>query len=351
MNLTEIKGRLSCAVRTQVMLRSFERNQSEGGKTAILISTPSHGNLGDQAIVYAQRRFLGDALPDFRLFEIQRYQYERAKEKIGKMVGPEDVIIVDGGGNVGTLWPEENDKINDIVVRFKNNHVLVFPQTAHFEEGEAGKACERETAAAYKTNAGLVFFSRDRKTLDTITELSPGTPNHYAPDIVLYIDDALAARDRAGALLCLRDDKEKAVDSGLDGAVESALREMGLAVGRTSTVVAEPMRIFQGNRDVVLRLKWSEFASSELVVTDRLHGMFFSAITGTPCVALDNVSRKVSQGYEWVREIPNIKLAASADEVAGLAREVMGVGPLRYDRALLEPQFEQMRAVVRSALV
>ena len=266
------------------------------------------------------------------------------------MVGPKDVIIVDGGGNVGTLWPEENSKINDIIVRFKNNHVLVFPQTAYFEEDEVGKACERKTAAAYKKNAGLVFFSRDRRTFDKVSKLSPGTPNYYVPDIVLYIDDAPTVRNRTGALLCLRDDKEKAVDSGLDGTVESILLEMGLAVNRASTVVAEPMRIFQGNRDAVLRSKWNEFASSELVVTDRLHGMFFSAITGTPCVALDNVSRKVSQGYEWVRAIPNIKLAVSADDIEGLAREVTGIGPVQYDRTLLEPQFEQMRAVVRSAL-
>ena len=333
------------------MLRSFEKNQSENGRTAILISTPSHGNLGDQAIVYAQRRFLHDAIPDFKLFEIQRYQYERAKRKIERAVRPADVVIIDGGGNVGTLWPEENDKINDIISRFKNNRVFVFPQTAFFEEGEAGNACARETAAAYDSNAGLVFFSRDRKTFNKISELSPGTPNYYVPDIVLYINDALVASDRAGVLLCMRDDKEKTVDSGLGGFIEAALRDMGLEVRSTSTVVAEPTRIFQGNRDAVLRAKWGEFASSELVVTDRLHGMFFSAITGTPCVALDNVSSKVSQGYDWVRSIPNIKFAASTQDIPGLAREVMGVGPVYYDHAFLESQFEQMRTVVRSALL
>ena len=89
-----------------------------------MIATPSHGNLGDQAIVYAQRRFLADALPDFAVFEIQRYQYELTREKIQEMVRPSDVVVVDGGGSVGTLWPEENDKINDIVRRFADRTVL-----------------------------------------------------------------------------------------------------------------------------------------------------------------------------------------------------------------------------------
>ncbi len=39
-----------------------------------------------------------------------------------------------------------------------------------------------------------------------------------------------------------------------------------------------------------LNSKFAEFLSSGLVITDRLHGMIFAAITGTPCIALDNKS-------------------------------------------------------------
>ena len=315
-----------------------------------MIATPSHGNLGDQAIVYAQRRFLADALPDFSVFEVQRYQYELAREKLQGMIRPSDVILVDGGGNVGTLWPEENDKINDIVRRFRDQTVLVFPQTAYFEDTEDGRSCEQETSAAYRSNPNLVYFSRDWGTFETIGELSPETPNQYMPDIVPYIENAPFSTERSGALLCLRDDKERTLSDGIAESIGRLLDELGFEARRTSTVVANPTRIHEGNRESVLAEKWVEFASASLVITDRLHGMFFSAITGTPCVAIDNVSHKVSQGYEWIREIPNVRLARTPDEISGLAREVLAVGPRKYSRVFLEPVYGRMREVVRRAV-
>ncbi len=212
MSFTELKGHISCEVRTRDMLRRFAQNQKSSLRTAIMIATPSHGNLGDQAIVYAQKRFLADALPGFSVFEIQRYQYELARESIQGMVRPSDIVVVDGGGNVGTLWPEENDKINDIVSRFVDCSVLVFPQTAYFEDSERGQECERETATVYRSNPNLVYFSRDRRTFETIGKLTPDTPNYYVPDIVPYINDAPFSTERSGALLCLRADKERALD-------------------------------------------------------------------------------------------------------------------------------------------
>lgn len=315
-----------------------------------MIATPSHGNLGDQAIVYAQRRFLTDTLPDFSVFEIQRYQYERAREKIQETVRPSDVILIDGGGNVGTLWPEENDKINDIVRRFGNCGVLVFPQTAFFEDTERGRACERETFAAYRSNPNLVYFSRDRGTFDTVARLSPKTPNYYVPDIVLYIDGMPLCSERSGALLCLRSDKERVLDDGAAKTIDRLLDELGLETKRTSTVIGDPARIFEGNREAVLSAKWAEFASANLVITDRLHGMFFSAIMGTPCVALDNISHKVSQGYEWIRHIKNIRVATAVDEVPALVDEVLSAGPRPYDRTPLDPYYDEMRAAIRSVV-
>lgn len=316
--------------------------------TAVLIATPTHGNLGDHAIVRAEKLLLADM--GIATFEVERYQYERLRRQIGRAVSPRDLIVIDGGGNVGTLWPEENDKMNDVVVRFAGNPVVIFPQTAFFEDSPAGDECRQGVATAYEENPNLLFFSRDRTTYETMREVSPGTANLYVPDIVLYLDESRAGGAREGALLCLRDDKERVTDGKASAAIRSALSARGLAVRETSTVVSEPYRVDASNRDAVLQKKWDEFRSAEVVVTDRLHGMIFSAITGTPCVALDNVSRKVSQGYEWIRHIPNIRVAASADEMPGLLDAVLKAGPCRYDRAPLDPYYDQMKAAIRRAI-
>ena len=46
-------------------------------------------------------------------------------------------------------------------------------------------------------------------------------------------------------------------------------------------------------REYFLNKKFREFSERNLIITDRLHGMIFAAITGTPCVAMDNISHKI----------------------------------------------------------
>lgn len=335
-------------VKARAVPRSLKAYRSHNDAVAILIATPTHGNLGDHAIVRAEKQFLSDL--GYSICEIERFQYERLRGQIAHAVGANDLIVIDGGGNVGTLWQEESDKMNDIVVRFRSNPVVVFPQTAYFEDSPAGKVCQRSVAAAYAKNPNLLFFSRDRATYKAMRKVIPSLRNLYVPDIVLYLDESQGAVVRKGALLCLRADKERVTDEDGSMAISSELEARGLSVRKISTVVEEPSYIGAKNRDAILETKWAEFRSAEVVVTDRLHGMIFSAITGTPCVALDNVSRKVSQGYEWVRHIVNIRVAASVDEVPALVDEVVAAGPCLYDRTPLDPYYDEMKAAIRSVV-
>ena len=66
-------------------------------------------------------------------------------------------------------------------------------------------------------------------------------------------------------------------------------------VKETSTVVDENIPI--GMSELYVYNKLTEFASARLVITDRLHGLIFSAITNTPCIAFDNLSGKVHGTY------------------------------------------------------
>lgn len=240
--------------------------------------------------------------------------------------------------------------MNDIVVRFSLNPVAIFPQSAYFEDSPFGEHSKRKVAEAYEKNSSLLFFSRDSATYEAMGEIIPSLHNFYVPDIVLYLDESREVASRSGALLCLRADKERVTDADGAEAVGAALEERGLSARETSTVVEKPSYIGAKNRDAVLEAKWAEFRSAEVVVTDRLHGMIFSAITGTPCVALDNVSHKVSQGYEWIKYIENIRVAAAVDEVPALVDEVLSVGPCRYDRSPLEPYYDEMKAAIRSVV-
>lgn len=68
-------------------------------------------------------------------------------------------------------------------------------------------------------------------------------------------------------------------------------------------------------REELLEEKWQEFRNSELVVTDRLHGVIFAAITSTPCIVIDNYNHKVKGVYQWLKKFEFIKYCKDMKEI------------------------------------
>ncbi|MDN6852548.1 MAG: polysaccharide pyruvyl transferase family protein, partial [Tetragenococcus koreensis] len=67
-------------------------------------------------------------------------------------------------------------------------------------------------------------------------------------------------------------------------------------------------------RDWLLTLKLDQIKASEVVVTDRLHGMIFSAITQTPCLVFDNNYGKASAFYyNWLEDLDYIQHTTETD--------------------------------------
>lgn len=60
-------------------------------------------------------------------------------------------------------------------------------------------------------------------------------------------------------------------------------------------------------RETELHKLWEIFSKSQLVITDRLHGMIFAYITGTPAIVLPNSNFKVEKCYEWIKDCGYIK--------------------------------------------
>ena len=61
--------------------------------------------------------------------------------------------------------------------------------------------------------------------------------------------------------------------------------------------------------------KLKEFAECETVVTDRLHGMIFSYITSTPCLAVSNSTGKSLYAYnDWLNGSRGITFLHNPDD-------------------------------------
>ncbi len=106
-------------------------------------------------------------------------------------------------------------------------------------------------------------------------------------------------------------------------------------------------RILSAERDAFVREKMIEFSRSELVITDRLHAMLFSAVTGTPCILLDSKSTKIRGCYEWVKDLGFIRLCERVDEICKLWEELRTETP-RFDPARLKPYYEKLTDLIKS---
>ena len=127
--------------------------------------------------------------------------------------------------------------------------------------------------------------------------------------------------------------------------MEQLARKTGLTVERTDMVTEEP--ITAENRGEIVRKKLLSFASSKLVITDRLHGMIFAAITGTPCIVFSNYNHKVRGTYEWISYLPYIKFADKAEDVAAFLPELLAMQDCAYDNTPLKPYFDQLAKAIR----
>ena len=281
----------------------------------LLLDTPEHGNIGDQAIVLAEQQLLDGWFGPGSYYEVTANQLDGFEKMFARFAPMNQVILVHGGGFLGGLWPDEEYRFRRILEAFKNNRVVVFPQTVTFDlESDEGRVFFEESVRAYTAHPNLTICCRERMSIALVREFFPGVRAELVPDVVLSLDVPRMNEERDCVLLCMRGDRERALDDRqiavLEGAVEHAYP--GMPVRRIDTVV--PRRVPAERHEWEVTAKLREFTRAQLVVTDRLHGMIFAAITGTPCVALNNGNGKVGAVYKWISDVPYVTFAESVDE-------------------------------------
>lgn len=308
-----VRRLLRCMYQAAADYGYYRKAFGKSGDHAIILATPVHGNLGDHAIVAGERAALSGIFPDRKLVEISNDLYLRAPKLAKRFIKKNDIVVIDGGGNLGTLWPLEDDKITGIIEAFSQNRVIVFPQTCFYDPETPYNARLERNRRVYENAEQLTVMLRDRASYDFFREAFPNVDAAFVPDIVLSLQPELPQIKREGVVLCFRTDHEGVLTEEIQQQISAKLESMEIPVKYTSTVVDR--MVTQAIRDEQLQAKWQEFAASRLVITDRLHAMIFAVITGTACIAVDNKSKKVSGVYEWLQDVPYVHYCDSPAQV------------------------------------
>ncbi len=317
---------------------------------AYLFCAPDYGNLGDHAIAEAERRFF---LERFHMepVEVPYGLFEDVAEVVRRHIRPTDLILITGGGFLGSLWFALEAQAREVIKAYPCNPIVVMPQTLYWEHETKWADEQEKTRRVYAAHSHLRLCARDRETFHLMQEAYPGCQVLLVPDMVLYdqwdgfFDDAM---ERDGVLLCLKTDKESILsDAEREGLFAVGKKLCGTAYFGTTDLAAS---VAPKDRIDLLCEKLNQFRAARLVITDRLHGLIFAAITGTPCIAINNSNHKLRATFQWVKHLPYVCFVENLDQVEAAADVLLHNGPGRYKSTLLLQSFANLENEIQNHL-
>lgn len=308
-----------------------------------LLGRPTHRNVGDQAIWLGQLeaiRALGGRSPAYAC-SIASYDPGELRRRL-----PHGTILLTGGGNLGDLYPSEQEFREQVLEDFPDRRVVVLPQSVRFRRDEALQSARR----AFESHPELTLTVRTERSLEVARERFD-VPVLLAPDMATALGPLPGTEPpfRTPLLCLLRRDGEASRERA-EPARENGVRveDWGDGHGEADTWpgarhwlrwrLAFPRGHHLASaldylRSARTRHAWyrvsaglSLLSGADAVITDRLHGHILATLLGVPHVALDNSYGKVhSYVRSWTAGCPLVRTATDLDEARRVAGELSAV--------------------------
>lgn len=314
-------------------------------RNIFLIGSEDAGNLGDQQIAVSIREFFKSYFPRYRVIEVAASNYQEKLQQLKRYIRRWDWICTPGGGNLGDVYPYSEEIRRAVIAAFPKNKIIIFPQTVYFSDTPEGAQEKQRSREIYCGHKRLLLTVREKASLQRAAEIFDGRIE-LVPDIVLFSDKRDLQAVRQGALLCLRSDLESRLSEADRKRIETAMTEKDLEYAYIDHQY--PFDIPIRERDRYLREILQKYQTARIVVTDRLHGMIFAAITGTPCVALDNYNHKVLDVYEWIKDLQYIGFCNKIEEIPKVMEKLLAETPGEENRPrkLLQQEFDRLAGLI-----
>lgn len=310
-------------------------------RVVFLVLTPEHSNLGDHAIASEIIAVLKSNEIDY--IEITGDKLDHFKVNRMLNVMNKTPILINGGGNLGSLWFDVEQIMRDVVKNNPKSPIFIMPNTIFYEDSDYGKSEFEKSKQLYNSHKKLTFYAREHISYDIMNNAYRNVK--LMPDMVLFRNESGQRSQRSGCLLCLRSDLEKTVsDNERDVLFKQLERIFGKNILITDTHAKHKVPV--ENREEELNRKFDEFRGAELVVTDRLHGMIFCAITGTPCIVVNSRSPKLRGCFEWINDLDYVRFI---DDVSKLLETYndMPRANIQYDNSRFENYRDELSRDLR----
>lgn len=271
------------------------------GKKVFVFLAANYGNLGDIAITYAQHKCIEKKFTEYAIVEVSANCTLSYLKGIVSKVEKHDIVTFVGGGNMGDMYPLYENIRQLLISILSENRIIQFPLTADFSSTRESRLMKNSARRIYGNHKRLTIFSREKKSEEFLSGLLKKSII-VVPDIVMTLDYFdYSAPNRSGVSLCLRHDKEKVLSDETALSIEKIINRYFSDIEYADTLVDDKL-VTIDNKERLLDSYLRNLATRRLLVTDRLHGMIFAYITGTPAIVFSNSNQKVKFCYEWIKD-------------------------------------------------
>lgn len=297
-----------------ILIRCFGKRK----RRVYFFHIPVNSNMGDQAIIYTEKMFVKKYLSNCKRIEIPYYLEDRDFNFLVHLIKPTDLILIQGGGSLGDLYPKEDLRTQNIIKTFVNNKIIIMPQTITYRNSEKSEQLKKMAIDTFSKHPNLVICAREKISYDIMCKLFPKNKILLVPDMVFSFNYSKQYTRKPEILFLLRNDFEKRISDNEMNSLIQKIEQKNIPYCIYDTFLDDYFLIkktypFLRKKRLFQLLK--KCAQSQLIITDRLHGMIFSFLTHTPCYVFENINHKIRGVHAWISDTNAIELVSTAEEV------------------------------------
>lgn len=290
----------------------------------VLWDIPYYNNIGDILIWEGERSFL-------KGIKYKCLDYASVGTCLFPKLSKDTIILLGGGGNFGDLWRWFQEFRLEVIRRYPENRIIIFPQSVCYEDSGVMK----RDAEFMSCHEKLIICAREQQSYTLLKA-------NFNNEILLLTDMAFCIpldelnhyrRQEKNRILYLkRNDKELAEDRICPGdadvrdwpSMENKLLLFWML--EKSLGIRYRLRKYKLNFLHRLWTKWIDYyvchilrpklvkmgvkflSGYKSIYTTRLHAMILAVLLGKECTFLDNSYGKNSSFYKtWLEDLPGVK--------------------------------------------
>lgn len=290
------------------VLKTFSKTLQ--GKSILYFDYPLYNNVGDWLIYHGTIALLKQLNCKIE----RQYCSRNYRSGLSKSIPEDWVVLMQGGGNFGDLYPKHQQLRREIVQAYPNNKIILMPQSIHFDD----PANFEQDSQLFSGHKDLTLHLRDYESYAFLSEHLSENQLALTPDMASMLLDNWKWKEASDKTLFFRrrdceapelsEEIENSFDweELFDPGKRRVMRQIAKLANWENKFKLHLGAAWLWQRYTLHLLKYAQAAFEDFntVDTDRLHGMIFAILLGKKVILRDNSYGKIGRYTRaWFSEL------------------------------------------------